>query len=420
MSDDPRLRHLLARFREGITPDPRAVFAILLVFALLSSGDGRHVKRALQPYDDTADTEFWGPRPPRQAYVVARAIYRYSIIRGGAYSIEEFENAASSDRVVAAHYANFQRRSMRVETNSADRLAYVSYRVGDAVYWTKNRVRIPAQEEILTDGVHEARARCGNQISMTPQGPILPPAPEPGQPPSGSGTGLHEPGADDFDVPDASTERMLSPTRSGTGGAPGPMVPNIFPGADLGSLSSANAPGGGGGGAGFASASAPFGVVGRGLPPPELAGLPGNPDNPGTPGNNPGGPDPIGVPTFLTGLPPGSSPPGGTPPGTPGLPGEPAPPSSGPPPGNPPFYNPPGGPPGIPPTFPRGGPPPDGPQTPNPPNPPGSPPEPPPSTPTNFTFIVNTPEPDGTVLMLTGLLLLAAARFGLRRRRTGV
>ena len=54
---------------------------------------------------------------------------------------------------------------------SADRMAYVSYRVGDAIYWTKAKVRLPKGETILSDGVMEIRARCGNCIALAPMQP---------------------------------------------------------------------------------------------------------------------------------------------------------------------------------------------------------------------------------------------------------
>jgi hypothetical protein len=47
----------------------------------------------------------------------------------------------------------------------------MSYRVGDRVYWTKEKVTLPQGEALLTDGRSLIRARCGNCISDTPQGP---------------------------------------------------------------------------------------------------------------------------------------------------------------------------------------------------------------------------------------------------------
>ena len=52
-------------------------------------------------------------------------------------------------------------------------LRYVSFRKNDRIYWTRKPVALRAGETLLTDGNHSARARCGNQVSETPQLPVL-------------------------------------------------------------------------------------------------------------------------------------------------------------------------------------------------------------------------------------------------------
>ncbi len=123
---------------------------------------------------------------------LGRPVYRYSVIPGGAYSAEELQQALDSDAVAARHYAVFQRASLRTAPSAFFQPVYVSYRMGDAVYWTRRPVALPPHETLLTDGVNYARARCGNRVSVTPQGPVQtaslpvevfevaePPAPEP-------------------------------------------------------------------------------------------------------------------------------------------------------------------------------------------------------------------------------------------------
>jgi PEP-CTERM motif-containing protein len=100
-----------------------------------------------------------------------RRVYRYSVVPGGVYSPEEVEAAIRGDQVVAAHYAAIEPRALHTERLAADRLVYMSYRVGDAIYWTKQQVRLPKGELVLTDGVNQLRARCGNCISLVPQLP---------------------------------------------------------------------------------------------------------------------------------------------------------------------------------------------------------------------------------------------------------
>jgi hypothetical protein len=102
----------------------------------------------------------------------SRAIYPHSVIPGGAYSVAELEAALRNDPVAAAHYADFDPSHMRIAPAPDSAAVYVSYRQGDRIYWTRRKVRLAAQEALLTDGVHAARARCGNRISLTPQQPV--------------------------------------------------------------------------------------------------------------------------------------------------------------------------------------------------------------------------------------------------------
>ena len=102
---------------------------------------------------------------PRQAY-------RYSVIRGGAFSVAELDAALETDPVVAAHYAVFDRARTRLTRAATSQAVYVSYRQGDRVYWTRHKLRLARDEALLTDGVRTARARCGNRISTTPQVPV--------------------------------------------------------------------------------------------------------------------------------------------------------------------------------------------------------------------------------------------------------
>jgi hypothetical protein len=107
-------------------------------------------------------------RPP--AYVRSlRPEYPYSVIPGGAYSPEELRQANVKDEVVRAHYADFNLKGAWVVKLTADRYEYASYRMRNQIYWTAKRLRIPQGESLLTDGVHFARARCGNRLSEEPR-----------------------------------------------------------------------------------------------------------------------------------------------------------------------------------------------------------------------------------------------------------
>jgi hypothetical protein len=113
------------------------------------------------------------PQPP------SRPIYPYSVIRGGAYSGTELMNALDLDPVAARHYALFHPASVHTTASSFSEPVFLSYRVGNAIYWTSRPIRLPRGETLLTDGKNFARARCGNRISETPQIPVSDTEPEP-------------------------------------------------------------------------------------------------------------------------------------------------------------------------------------------------------------------------------------------------
>ena len=80
--------------------------------------------------------------------------------------------------MVAAHYKDVSLEDVRAERVTAPRMAYVSYRVADRIFWTKNKVPLHQGETILTDGDTQIRARCGNCISQTPMFPTRNDEPE--------------------------------------------------------------------------------------------------------------------------------------------------------------------------------------------------------------------------------------------------
>jgi hypothetical protein len=116
--------------------------------------------------------EFSAPELQVQATQYERKIYPYSIIRGGVRSREELFAHIRADRVVAEHYSGFDVVNARIIRAPKARLMYASYRIGDNVYWTANKIRIPLGELLITDGDLEARARCGNLLSDTEMTPL--------------------------------------------------------------------------------------------------------------------------------------------------------------------------------------------------------------------------------------------------------
>lgn len=105
-------------------------------------------------------------------HISQRRLYPYSVIPGGVRSAQELRSAIAHDPAVAELYANFDLSKARVVRLAKNREVYVSYRLGDRIYWTKERVLLRAGETVITDGKHEARTRCGNRMSETPVQPV--------------------------------------------------------------------------------------------------------------------------------------------------------------------------------------------------------------------------------------------------------
>jgi hypothetical protein len=187
-----------------------------------------------------------------------RVFYPYSVIPGGAKSAAELRSAVAHDASVAGHYADFDLKKTQVTPLSAARAVFVSYRVGNRIFWTKNRMTLPAGEMVLTDGAHMARTRCGNRLSEVPGEPVLKaePSPEAMEVPAGAGP---------LAVPVAPAEMPL---------APPPTTGIVVPETPTGSI--------------FIPPIPPIFPIGGSPFPP---GIPSSPTPPGTP-TPPGGPIP--------------------------------------------------------------------------------------------------------------------------------
>jgi len=109
------------------------------------------------------------PDPPENQ---PRKIYPYSVIPGGIANGEELQSKLKMDKTAARHYSDFQvNRGVLVYARFDRQSAYVSYRIGNRIFWTRKRVRVDPTEILLTDGTYFARTRCGNRLSDTPQKP---------------------------------------------------------------------------------------------------------------------------------------------------------------------------------------------------------------------------------------------------------
>jgi hypothetical protein len=111
---------------------------------------------------------------------IDRVFYPYSVIPGGVRSSDELQRALKYDQTAATHYRGFNALRAQVIQLDQARDFYVSYRVGDRIYWTKRTMRLGKGEQVITDGDHFARVRCGNRLSAAPEEPTSAqePAPE--------------------------------------------------------------------------------------------------------------------------------------------------------------------------------------------------------------------------------------------------
>jgi hypothetical protein len=116
-----------------------------------------------------------------------RSFYPYSVIPGGAKTALELRNAVANDAVVRAHYSDFVVANTHLERLEKPQAFYVSYRIGNGIFWTKNALTLPAGERVLTDGSNMARTRCGNRLSVAPVAPVssVEPSPEAMEAPAG-------------------------------------------------------------------------------------------------------------------------------------------------------------------------------------------------------------------------------------------
>jgi len=162
--------------RSSAQVDARVVVAVVgIVFGRLAIGAALTLYRLLAPPQLPAGP--WSPRAtldatrvPSELPSLEARVYPYSVVPGGVRSGADVARAMAADPVVANHYATVRVANLRRVRLARPRDVSVSYRVGDRVYWTRKTARLPAGEEVLTDGRTEIRPRCGNGIASRPPG----------------------------------------------------------------------------------------------------------------------------------------------------------------------------------------------------------------------------------------------------------
>lgn len=148
----------------------RKRFAISLLF--LAAGGAIWVAslrvHVAPPVSRTLGPKVSGERTARSM----RPVHPFSVVPGGVFGRDEVRDWMRLDPVVASHYEGLAVGELRPVRVPTGRQVHVSYRRGDMVFWTPYKVTLKAGETVLTDGVNEVRARCGNRISATVRGPV--------------------------------------------------------------------------------------------------------------------------------------------------------------------------------------------------------------------------------------------------------
>jgi len=157
---------------------------VSLALACLQDVPDRENSGALA--DGSSESSVSGPAhfkrfllPAAVSHNPKRLIYPYSVIPGGVRSVQELKLAILADHSIASHYSDFDFSKFRIIRLEAEKTAYVAYRLNDEIFWTKGKLKLRSGEELITDGVHYARLRCGNGISEDPHGETSPKEPPP-------------------------------------------------------------------------------------------------------------------------------------------------------------------------------------------------------------------------------------------------
>jgi hypothetical protein len=109
----------------------------------------------------------------------SRPVYPYSVVAGGVEDAKELKWVAEHDPIVGAHYAGFNYAHAQVVRLTLARSVYLSYRIGNHIYWTHRRVTLHKGEKLISDGRMTARTRCANRVEESPQQQAVSPAEPP-------------------------------------------------------------------------------------------------------------------------------------------------------------------------------------------------------------------------------------------------
>ncbi len=138
-----------------------------------------------------------------------RLVYPYSIIPGGIKTLADLKLAIADDPVVARQFQGFDFQNARLVQVAQKESMFVSYRIGQKVYWTRKKLPLHPGETLVTDGKITARTRCGNRVAAVPLD---------------TGSPL-EPPEEAFNQPYAALIAAPDPDPARADPAPAPLVP---------------------------------------------------------------------------------------------------------------------------------------------------------------------------------------------------
>jgi hypothetical protein len=153
---------VLGFFAAGFSALALRHFSPSLFHSAAQNGPDRQEVEASRERVVMANEELFRPKNDRP-------VYPYSVVPGGVQDARELKWVAEHDPIVAAHYAGFDYEHARVVRLVLAHTAYVSYRIGNHVYWTRRRITLHKGEKVITDGKITARARCANRVEELPQ-----------------------------------------------------------------------------------------------------------------------------------------------------------------------------------------------------------------------------------------------------------
>ena len=111
--------------------------------------------------------------PNHKVELSQRKVFPFSVVPGGAISKAEVLAMVAKDPIVREHYKGIDLDKLKPYCLTQSAQGYVSYRVGNRIYWTTRRLYLKAGEILLSDGVNVLRGRCGNRVSVEARLPAL-------------------------------------------------------------------------------------------------------------------------------------------------------------------------------------------------------------------------------------------------------